>query len=263
MTLTSLAKSFWPLFLLVGCATDIDYKIPSHRFVDPETRGTSVLKGEYSGFGQFSYQSNTKHIMTEVYDLGVFGTSINEDQAFEKTGNMGLQAGLGIIPEVDFIYRDNGDSPRMGLLKVQILGSGFNKLQEEFKLAFWAGLGSMNEDEGVMRITNENQSELFNGRIEVSPWELGFSFGQRLSSRSLAYMNIVYAKYASESKLTSTSRADTTITGDIKQQAIALGLKLHQQHISCHIEAGYTQIEWDDSLEHKMASLGVGVSVEF
>ena len=158
MILTSLAKSFWPLFLLVGCATDIDYKIPSHRFVDPETRGTSLFKGEYSGFGQLSYQSDTKLVMTEVYDLGVFGTSINENQAFEKTGNMGLQAGLGIVPAIDLIYRNNGDSPQIAILKVQILGSGFQNLQEELKLALWGGFGSMDENEGSMRISNENQT---------------------------------------------------------------------------------------------------------
>lgn len=138
----NLAKSFWPLFLFISCATDIDYKIPAHRFVDPETRGTSLFRGELSGFGQVSYQLDTKLTMTEVYDYGVFGSAVNDKQAFDKTGNIGVQAGLGIFPQVDILYRDNGDSPRMGLLKVQVLGSGLNQIQEEFKLALWGGAGS-------------------------------------------------------------------------------------------------------------------------
>lgn len=265
MTPISLVNFFSLLILLASCATDIDYKIPAHRFVDPETRGTSLFQGEVSGFAQLSYQRNTKLTMSEVYDFGVFGSSVNDEQAFEETSNLGFQTGLGLFSRLDLIYRNNGDSPEMGLVKLQLIGEGLRELKEEFKLAIWAGAGSMDENEGSLTLNDGDQIKTFNGSIEVDPWELGLSLGQRLNPNSLIYLNLVHAKYPSRSTLLSSDDPDIIVKGTAKQQALTLGLKVHQQNISCHLEAGYTHVKWDEDIDVKeeIATLGLAVSSEF
>src|SRR5690606_11765169 len=145
-----------------------------------------------------SYQSDHKLTMTEVYDFGVFGTSVNDGQALSRTTNMGLQAGLGILPMFDVLVRDNGDSPTMIIGKVQLFGEYAKERKDGFKLALWAGVGSMEEEEGTLIVTSGGSSNTYSGKIEVTPWELGSSIGYRFSPGVIVYVNGVYGKYASK-----------------------------------------------------------------
>lgn len=250
--------------IAIGCATDIDYKIPAHRFMDPETRGTSILDGEASWFVQTSYQSDHKLTMTEVYDFGVFGSSVNDDQALERTTNFGVQAGLGIVPMFDVLVRDNGDSPAMLVGKVQVLGSSLKERQDGFKLALWGGVGSMDEDEGTMTISSGGSSRTYSGKIEVTPWELGTSVGYRFAPSAIVYLNGVYGNYASKSTLTSTTNPTVVVKGDAILEAVALGLKLGDKGVACHLEVGASRVSWEDDIkiEQEIGTAAIALSLE-
>lgn len=258
---------FWLVFvllLLTGCATDIDYKIPAHRFMDPETRGTSILAGEASWFLQASYQSDHKLTMTEVYDFGVFGTTVDDDAALERATNFGVQAGLGLAPMIDILIRDNGDSPGMLVGKLQLLGSSLKERQEGFKLAVWGGVGSMKEDEGTLTVTSGGTSRTYSGEIEVTPWELGSTIGYRFAPSAIVYLNGVYGNYASESTLKSDVHPTVVVKGDAKLEAVALGLKLGDQGVACHIEVGASRVSWKEEIkiEQEIGTAAVALSVE-
>lgn len=247
------------LLLLSACATDIDYKIPAHRFMDPETRGSSLLSGEFSGFGQLSYQTDHKLTMSEVYDFGVFNESVNTGQALSRTTNLGLQAGLGIVPMVDVMLRQNGDSPSMLLAKIQLIGAYALENKEGFKLALWGGAGSMEEDEGTLNVTRNNgSSRTYNGKIEVHPFELGMSAGYRFSDKALFYLNGTFARYPSKSTLTSNINPTVIVEGDAELEAVALGVKLGEaKGVSAHIEVGASRVKWGDDIKIEQ-SIGTG-----
>lgn len=255
------------LLFLSACATDIDYKIPAHRFMDPETRGSSLLKAEFSGFGQLSYQTDHKLTMSEVYDYGVFGTQVNTGQALSRTTNLGIQAGLGIVPMVDVMLRQNGDSPTMLLAKVQLLGAHALENKEGFKLALWGGAGSMEEDEGTLTVTRSNgNSRTYNGKIEVNPFELGASVGYRISNKALFYLNGTFARYPSKSTLTSNVNPTVIVEGDAELEAIALGFKIGEaKGVSGHIEVGASRVKWGDDIkiEQEIGTGAVAISVGF
>lgn len=253
------------ILLVSSCATDIDYKIPVHRFMDPETRGTSIFQGELSGFGQFSFQSDHKLTMTEVFTFGVFGSTVDESQALSRTSNFGVQAGLGILPRLDIHLRNNGDSPLMLVTKWQVLGEGAVKAAPGFKLALWAGVGSMDEDEGSLTVTdNDNSTETYAGKIEVTPWEVGLSAGQRLTDKILLYLNATYGKYPSKSTLTSSS-PNLIIKGDAELEALSLGGKFGDNRLACHVEFGASRVKWknDIEIEQEIGTAGVAVSIGF
>lgn len=252
------------MLFLTSCATDIDYKIPAHRFMDPETRGTSIFAGEGSWFVQASYQTDHKLTMTEVYDYGVFGTTVDDGQALERTTNFGIQAGLGLFPMLDVLIRDNGDSPGMLVGKVQLVGAGLKERQEGFKLALWGGVGSMKEDEGTMTITSGGTSRTYSGEIEVTPWELGSSIGYRFAPSAIVYLNGVYGNYASESTLKSNVHSTVVVKGDAILEAVALGVKLGDRGIACHLEVGASRVSWkeDIKIEQEIGTAAVALSVE-
>src|SRR5690606_35874069 len=108
------------------------------------------------------------------------------------------------------------------------------------------GVGSMEEDEGTLTIASSSgTSRTYNGKIEVTPWELGASVGYRFSPQTLVYLNGVYGDYTSKSELTSNVHSSVIVEGDAKLQAIALGVKLGGDNgISCHLEAGASRVEW-------------------
>lgn len=251
------------LLFLSGCATDIDYKIPAHRFVDPETRGTALFAGEASGFAQISYQTGHKITMTEVYDFGVFGTTVDDGQALSRTTNMGLQAGLGILPMFDVHIRDNGDSPTMLIGKIQLLGAYGKERKEGVKFALWGGAGSMEEDVGTLTVTNSSSSNTYAGKIEVTPWEVGSSLGYRFDSFSMLYLNGVYARYPSTSTLTGTTPT-VIVKGDAKFEAIALGFKFGGGDVSCHLEVGASRVSWDGDIkiEQEIGTGAIALSLE-
>ena len=255
-------------FVLVGCATDIDYKIPVHRFMDPETRGATLWKAEFDGFAQISYQQDHKLTMTEVYDFGVFGASVNDDLALSETGNLGQLYGLGIAPHVDFHYRDNGDSPHMFLTKVQVLGKTAAENKEGFKLSFWGGLGKMDENEGSLTVENDQNGDqkTFSGKIEVDPWEVGLSLGYRTHEKVIIYLNSVYANYASKSTLESDTENDLRIKGDAILKALTFGTRLGgSDGVSCHLELGLSEVKWKEEvdIQNLRASLAGALSWYF
>lgn len=259
----TIATIILPLILLfTSCATDIDYKIPVHRFMDPETRGANLFQGEVSLFGQLSFQSTHKVTMTEVFTFGVFDAVVDEGQALSRTANFGAQAGLAILPRLDIHLRNNGDSPLMFVTKWQVLGEDAQKATPGFKLALWAGVGSMDEDEGSLTVTdNDNNSETYAGKIEVTPWELGLSGGHRLTDKILLYLNATYAKYPSQSTLTSSSPT-ITIKGNAELEALSLGAKFGDHKLACHVEIGASRVKWknDIEIEQEIGTAAVAVS---
>mgnify|MGYP003643515175 CR=1 FL=1 len=254
------------LILLTGCATDIDYKIPSHRFMDPETRGSAIYKAEFSGFYQLSYQSDHKLTMTEVFSFPVFGDQVNDGQALSDTLNLGMQAGLGILPMVDLHFRQNGDSPSMVLAKVQLLGEHANASKDGFKLAVWGGVGSMEEDEGSLTITKgDGTKRFYTGAIEVHPFEVGTTFGYRMADYAMVYMNMTFSRYASKSTLTSSVNPTVVVEGDADLAAVALGFKLGRfKGVNGHFEIGASRVKWGDQIkiEQDIGSAGVAISIE-
>tara|TARA_R110000868_G_scaffold155691_6_gene382156 strand:+ start:22921 stop:23628 length:708 start_codon:yes stop_codon:yes gene_type:complete len=233
--------------------------------MDPETRGASILKGEFSGFGQLSYQSDHKLTMSEVYDFGVFGEQVNTGQALSRTMNLGLQAGLGLFPMVDIQLRENGDSPAMLLAKLQLFGAHALEAKEGFKLAMWAGAGSMEEDEGSLTVTRGNgNTRSYNGQIEVTPYEFGASAGYRFSDKTMLYLNATMARYPSKSTLTSSSNPTVVVKGDADLSAVALGFKLGEaKGVSAHFEIGASRVKWGDDIkiEQDIGTGGVAISV--
>ncbi|MBH49010.1 MAG: hypothetical protein CME71_12655 [Halobacteriovorax sp.] len=253
------------LILLTGCATDIDYKIPSHRFMDPETRGTAIFKAELSGFYQLSYQSDHKLTMSEVYTFPVFGDQVNDGQALSDTLNLGMQAGLGILPMFDIHLRRNGDSPNMVLAKVQLLGDHANASKEGYKLALWAGVGAMEEDEGTLTITkSDGSTRTYSGAIEVHPYEVGTSFGYRMADYAMVYMNATFSRYPSKSTLTSSVNPTVVVEGDADLAAVALGFKLGKfKGVNGHFEIGASRVKWGENIkiEQDIGSAGVAISI--
>lgn len=253
------------LALLASCATDIDFKIPSHRFMDPETRGSDIFKGEWDGYIQTSYQTDHKLTMTEVYDYGVFGSRVDEGQALERTTNLGWQFAVGLVPMLDISYRRNGDSPGMLIGKVQLYGESFKEKKDGLKFAAWAGVGGMSEDEGTLTVASNNQTRSYNGKIDVTASEVGASIGYRFDSWIIAYFNGTYAVYESESVLTSNVHPTVNVKGDAKLEAAVFGIKFGGQDASMHLEVGASRVTWDKDikLEQEIGTGAVALTVEF
>lgn len=214
--------------------------------------------------GQLSFQSDHKVTMTEVYDFGILGTTINDDQALSRTTNLGIQAAMGVIPSVDLHLRNNGDSPLMFISKWQFIGNHLNAAENGFKMAIWGGVGSMEEDEGSLIVENETQKKTFNGKIKVTPWELGLSFGHRFAPRALVYSNALYAKYPSTSTLTQSNEVKT-IKGDALLESVILGLRFGDHRLACHVEIAASRLRWkgDQTLQQEIGTMGFGVQLGF
>lgn len=253
------------LQLFVSCAVDIDYKIPVHRFMDPETQGTKIFNGEVDGMIQLSIQKDHKLTMTEVFDFSVFGTSVSEDQAFSHTSNVGLQLGLGLFPMMDLYYRENGDSPAMVVAKFQVFGTHAKEMAEGFKLGLWAGAGHMDENEGTLTVANNGSSRTYSGEIEVTPWELGLTLGQRFSPNFILYLNALHARYDSKSTLTSNVHPTVTVEGEAQLSALNLGLKYSVNRFALHLEFGASDVRWNEqlNLRQRIGSGAVATSFTF
>jgi hypothetical protein len=256
---------FLMTLLLSGCAIDIDFKIPSHRFMDPETRGQNIFNGEIGGFAQASLQTEHKVTMTEVFDYGVLGATVSSEQVLSRSSGIGLQGALGIFPRLDVHMRMDADSPSMIIAKVQLLGEHGNDRKDGFKLGVWAGYGTMKESEGQLTVTSGNSTRSYSGEIEIHPWELGLTLGQRFAPAAMVYTSATHAKYPSKSTLTSNVHPTVVVQGTAELQALALGIKLGQTNISCHVEIGASRVRWREQIqyEQEIGTGAVALAIEF
>jgi hypothetical protein len=252
------------LLTLGGCALTIDYKIPAHRFMDPETRGYNLFKDGGSGFIQMSAQADHTITMSSVYTFGVFGDSINEDQALTKSGNLGGQAGIGILERFDLQIRGNLDSPAMVIGKWQILGDTLKTQASGWKLAVWGGYGTMGEESSLTVTADDNTKRDYKGELDVTATELGLSCGYRSSPAVISYINFTYANYDAKSVLTSTTNPTVNVDGVTTLKAINLGFKLGEaKGISTNLELGGSQVKWTKGSEISQDLFSAGFTVNY
>ena len=165
-------KVYLFLILFTGCALRVDYKLPVNRFIDPETRGTNILK-ERSWFiashVAMAYNLGLSSVSTNL----VFpGESLSEDQGFYKSSTLGLQAGLGILPFLDFHYRVDHDSPSMLISKLQLLGTSAKEMSIGHKLALWGGMGSMSDSDSLdVSMADGSNNREYIGDLSVRAYE--------------------------------------------------------------------------------------------
>ena len=251
------------LLVFTSCAAlNVDYKMPNHRFMDPETRGTNILN-ERSWF-ILTHMSAAKELdLSGVSTNFVFpGESVSDDQTFSDSLMLGLQAGLGIMPFLDVHYRIDHDAPSMLITKIQLLGGSVKELKEGHKLALWGGVGSMSESDSLT-ISNGDGSikRNYEGELSVRAYEGGLSYGYRFSPIFLTYLNLVHARFNANSQLTSTTNPTVIVRGMTNQNAANLGVKFgYSQRVFTNLELGYSMVEWREREKFKYDGMSFGVT---
>lgn len=251
------------LSLLTSCAAlKVDYKMPNHRFMDPETRGTNVLK-ERSWFILTQMSAAKELELSSVSTNFVFpGETVSDNQAFSDSLMLGLQAGLGIMPFLDVHYRVDHDAPSMLITKIQLLGGSVKDLSEGHKLALWGGMGSMSESDNLT-ISNGDGSikRSYEGELSVRAYEGGLSYGYRFSPIFMSYVNLVHARFNANSMLTSPSNPTVIVRGMTNQNAANLGVKFgYSQRVYTHLELGYSMVEWRERERFKYDGMSFGAT---
>lgn len=246
----------------MSCALRVDYKMPNHRFMDPETRGTNILQ-ERSWFLTTHFSGAQELELSSISTNFVFpGETVSDKQAFEGSATIGLQAGMGIAPFLDMHYRIDYDAPSMLIAKMQLLGGSAKEASTGHKLAIWGGMGSMSESENLT-VSNSDGSiqRSYDGDLSVRAWEGGMSYGYRFTPLFMTYLNLVHARFNANSLLTSASLPTIAVRGMTNQNAANLGIKFgYAQRVFTHIELGYSQVEWREGERFKNETMSFGAT---
>ncbi len=254
-------KLIWLLFF-VSCALRVDYKLPNHRFMDPETRGTNILN-ERSWFLTTHLSGVQELELSSVSTNFVFpGETVSDNQAFESSVTMGLQAGMGIVPFLDLHYRVDYDAPGMLIAKLQLLGGSAKEASAGHKLALWGGLGSMSESDNLT-VSNEDGStqRSYDSDLSVRAHEMGVSYGYRFTPLFMTYLNLVHARFNANSILVSPTNPNVIVQGMTNQNVANLGIKFgYAQRVFTHVELGYSQVEWRERERFKNEAMSFGAT---
>ena len=117
------------LFTLVGCATEIDFYVPSQRFQTPETTGAG---GKFDiNFGQ----TKSQQISTvRVSDPVLFGNNATLDTAteFDHTKHVTSSFAIGFLESLDLLALGYVDGPSYYGFKYQLIGSSGAKKKNGF-----------------------------------------------------------------------------------------------------------------------------------
>lgn len=249
------------LFLLGGCSSSINYKAPSHRFITPETRGSSLLEKEFSGQVHLSVQKSHKLTLNRVYTfIPRISEVVEDEQSFSVSSNFLGHLGLGVFPFLDFQIIKSSNSPDMFIAKIQLLGSNANDREKGLKASVWFGGGKLRDEKRIVVGTINNTTE-FDGKLDVFNKEIGISVGKRLSSAHIVYLSGLYANYDTESSLKGSSQT-LQADGNTVLQALNFGVELRPKDIFfIGLEIGASKVRWKGETEFKQRTGSFGLSM--
>ena len=259
-------KSFvFFLFLLAGCSSSINYKTPSHRFITPETRGSSLLKKEFSGQAHLSVQKSHKLTLSRVYTFfPIINGEAKDEQNFSTSSSFLAHLGLGVFPFLDFQIIKSSSSPDMFITKIQFLGPHANDREKGFRASVWLGGGKFRDEKNVT-VETINGDRSFEGKLDVLNKEIGISIGRRLNSTHMIYLSSLYANYETQSSLKGSSQT-LQADGDTVLQSLNLGFESQPADIFVvGFEVGVSKVRWkgESSSKQQIGSFALSMGINF
>lgn len=251
------------VILVSSCATSINFKPASHRFLSPETSGTRITE-ELSGSIAIQAQSTQKIVVSRYYDWGGFGSTLKKEETIEESQMFQFSTHLGIFAHSDIAIQLGGSSPTTFIYKYQFLGNHRNDFSEQMSASVWIGRRLQGEDKNI---SSENfdgeRREKFSSEMDLKGFEIGFSIGKRVSNTTLLYSNIFYANDTVESKIKAENKGEFDLNGKHQSYHINLGAQFERDSTSLAFEAGVSNSEWSGSESVDQTALTFGVQAAY
>jgi hypothetical protein len=251
---------FFILIFISGCSTTVDFHGSTNTFTSPEVVGKTLGLS-----GQFGFSSSNKFVLSTLEQASIFSSQIvvNNNAGLVKDNNIQTQIGLGLLDNYEFYYRAMGDSPDPIGFKWQIIGDGYEKKSNGYKLLIFAGAAPSYNDKGSLIATNgSGTTRSYNTDLKVSMVEVGSSFGYRMNAHSIVYMTPYYRKYKADAVLTSTTNPTYNINKEPIVRGVNVGASFNtDSNLVLMIEGGYSHSQYSSSQE--VDDLAIGGSLGF
>ena len=256
--------SILSLFLLVGCATEINFYVPAQRFQTPETSGGAGSFDAALGMTQ-SQEITTVKVSDSIISSGS-NVTLSKDAVYDFKKHIATGINLGLFERLDILASGYTDGPSYYGLKLQLIGADGPKKKEGFKMAITGSYAYMREKDSTQNITVGGNDREYKANLTVKGYDASVLMGYRFSKGLIMYISGGYSEMESESVMESNQFATVNIDGDVKMTAGTFGMRLggnESTSLFVNLEASYNKVEYQNSLEEEQTSLGAVLGVTY
>ena len=215
--------SFLLLFLLVGCATEINFYVPAQRFQTPETTGDA---GSFSAAWDDSVsRDNNPQVSDSIISSGS-NVTLSKDAVYDFQKHIATGLNLGLFERLDILASGYTDGPSYYGLKLQLIGADGVKKKEGFKMAITGSYAYMREKDSTQNITVGGNEREYKANLTVKGYDTSLLMGYRFSKGLIMYISGGYSEMESESVMESNQFATVNIDGDVKMTAGTFGIRV-------------------------------------